>query len=129
MAFRDAVQLAVAKAHLAVSRQLGVPLTYTSRGSAISVYGLPTKRGTPSVMRQAIGTRSEEIHWQFEIPVQTNFPPTNGLMVDDTITEEGDVYRVVDWNTDEYGAIYTCTVTWTVTKQVGAAGQARKGSH
>ncbi len=129
MAYRDAVQLAASKAHFVVSRTLGIPITYNSRGTPITgLYALPTKRGTPTINRLTVGTRSADIHWQFEIPVQTNFPPTNGPAVDDLITAEGDVYRVTDWNVDEYGAVYTCTVAITTAEQVGAVGQGRRGS-
>jgi hypothetical protein len=125
MSVRTDISAAASSAFLAIAKCLGVQVTYTARGTAITgLYCVP-KSGTNASMRETVGTRSIEQERQFDIPTQTGFPPTGGLTVDDEITDEnGNVYRVQTWNNnDDIGAVYTFDGVYEITKQIGAVGQ------
>jgi hypothetical protein len=116
-----------AEVDLDILEEFGEQVTYeTKDGTQYTVYCLPTSGGN-AVMRQTIGTRSQEAKRTFSIPYiqpdEPNWPPA--FMCDETITDEfGDVYVVRQWTNNDLVSVHKfIDCVNTKTSQVGATGQ------
>lgn len=121
---RTSMQTLASRIAYFVARYWGELMTYTHRGTDISVYVI-TDCKSKSSMRQTLGVRAQEVQRPFVIPRQTNFPPDDGPIGDDTITDEnGDIFAVREWSDDSLSSCFEFTnAVFTKPKQAGAVGQ------
>lgn len=122
MSFRTDMATGVASMHVSTSKAFGIQIAYLARQDVIpDLWCLPKSGGDATVTVTVAGRIIEERR-VFEIAAQTNFPPTQGLTVDDVITDENGInYRVETWNnSDDIGAVYTFNGLYQKAKQIGA---------
>src|ERR1035441_3961632 len=123
---RPIISAQAALVHVLVAQQFGIQATFTHRGTAINNLWMIPRADGDATARITLGTRSIEERRIFEIATQPNFPPSDGLVVDDVIgpDENGNLYRVERFvNEDDIGAVYKFHGVYESTKQVGVVGQ------
>jgi hypothetical protein len=116
---RDAIGDAASLGLLIGAEVVGIQGTYNHEGTDIDdIYALPLE--SVGRMRLSINIRMRELKGAVLIPKQDNFPPADGVMEDDTWTDDnGVVYRVDEDNSDPFNVVYLFTVVNSIAKQVG----------
>ncbi len=121
---RDAARLLAARFAFMVARYWGRLMTYTHRGVAISVYVIPICQAHATT-RQAGAAITQELKNNFVIPVQDSFPPEDGLLILDSLTDsaDGTIYSIKRWSVDSELVCYTIDeAVATKVRQYGAVG-------
>lgn len=119
MSFRSDLQSAAAMAALDVCRALGETISYSNRGAtAVTLYAAPDEEVKETA--EVLGAMAEESTRSFFIPLQTSFPPDNGISINDEISYPTDAtytYRITSFKADATGAGYDVkTVRSQITK-------------
>lgn len=116
---RDSISDAAGLGLFIGAEVVGIQGTYNHEGTDITgIYALPFD--SKAAMRLSINIRMRENKAGVLIPKQTNFPPTDGVMEDDTWTDDNAVvFRVDKDNSDPFNAVYLFEVVESTAKQVG----------
>jgi hypothetical protein len=119
---RDIEASSAGLVHALNAQVLGVTIQYSHRGAAtVNLYAIPDK--STADMRKIIGARSRIAERQFEISAtqNVNFPPSDGFIVDDTITDElGIVWTIKHEDSDELNAVWKLDCVTQTAKQLAA---------
>jgi hypothetical protein len=122
---RDAARQLAARFALMVARYWSNngQMTYTHRGVAIPVYVIPAC-GAHASMRQWGSAIEQELKNNFVIPTQAGFPPEDGPLILDSLTDEDGVqYSIRKWSVDSEQVCYTVDeAVATKVRQFGAVG-------
>lgn len=105
MSFRSDVRDATAAVSLDLLKELGVQIVYSHRGAAgVTLWAAPDDESKTG--GEMLDVDAELTSRVFFIPKQTNFPPTNGVSTEDTVTFESVLYHVRSIERDTVGAGY-----------------------
>ena len=105
MSARTDLQATVRAAAIEAATAWGEAITYTNRdGSAVSgLYAIPGPESKE--LGDELGITTEETARTFMIPGgQTNFPPTNGVNIDDFVTWDSKKWEVKRYSMDSISA-------------------------
>lgn len=125
MSPREAVrQIAGKLAYLVARYWSQTQMTYTHDGQDVSIWVIPTC-GATGTRRIWGNTLSQELKNEFVIPIQDNFPPDNGVLINDVLTDldSGDAFTIRKWSVDSELVCYTVEeAICTKGIQAGAVG-------
>ncbi len=109
MSFRTELKNSMIAAIYSVHVALGDTMSYTDR-SGVTVTGLACHPNAAVVEHgEIIGAAVDRQRMRFEIAVQTNFPPIDGIFTGETVTDmDGRVWQVESWEdiSGGYGAVF-----------------------
>ena len=103
--FLQDFQTQAASAFTSILKELGEQLTYSNKSNApVTLWGSPNEQSR--ALATVAHTSAEETTITFDIPRQTNFPPTNGPAIGDLIVYQTFSFWVQSWDADTIGAVY-----------------------
>jgi hypothetical protein len=123
MGFRADLRDGLAQASLDILRELGTTCTYSGSDRSVEIYCDPgAEQRTYS---EVLGAMTDTTTRTFSIPMQTDFPPENGVAIADRIEFEDFFYVVDEWSdaSGGIGALYEIKGTRTQANVLGVVGK------